>query len=260
MRLDLRGTGRHRGVTGFAVGVIATMTIAGGGVALASIPSSSTAKFTGCVAKQGGALRVIDAQAGKKCKSSEKKITWSKGWTHRGGWASGTTYKPGDVVTQSGSSYVAKSKSTGVSPASNASTWGLLAAAGATGATGTTGAKGDKGDKGDQGDPGTAVAYAVVTSTGTVELAKSKNITDANIQKGSSAGNYCIRDLSFTPRNVMVAAQAAFDGGQADVIATGFLAEGSVSTAGCSGKALVRTFDISDAALADRAFMIWFED
>ena len=116
MRLDLRGTGRHRGVTGFAVGVIATMTIAGGGVALASIPSSSTAKFTGCVAKQGGALRVIDAQAGKKCKSSEKKITWSKGWTHRGGWASGTTYKPGDVVTQSGSSYVAKSKSTGVAP------------------------------------------------------------------------------------------------------------------------------------------------
>ena len=133
MRLDLRGTGRHRGVTGFAVGVIATMTIAGGGVALASIPSSSTAKFTGCVAKQGGALRVIDAQAGKKCKSSEKKITWSKGWTHRGGWASGTTYKPGDVVTQSGSSYVAKSKSTGVSPSADASEWGLLAAAGATG-------------------------------------------------------------------------------------------------------------------------------
>ena len=145
MRFDLRGTGRHRGVTGFAVGVIATMTIAGGGVALASIPSSSTAKFTGCVAKQGGALRVIDAQSGKKCKSSEKKITWSKGWTHRGAWASGTTYKPGDVVTQSGSSYVAKSKSTGVSPGSDASKWGLLAAAGATGATGTTGAQGPNG-------------------------------------------------------------------------------------------------------------------
>jgi hypothetical protein len=163
MRLDLRGTGRHRGVTGFAVGVIATMTIAGGGVALASIPSSSTAKFTGCVAKQGGALRVIDAQSGKKCKSSEKKITWSKGWTHRGGWASGTTYKPGDVVTQSGSSYVAKSKSTGVSPGSNASKWGLLAAAGATGATGATGTTGAKGDK---GDPATAL-WAVVNSGGT---------------------------------------------------------------------------------------------
>ena len=99
-----------------------TLTIAGGGVALASIPSASTAKFSGCVARQGGALRVIDAQAGKKCTSSEKKITWSKGWTHRGAWASGTTYKPGDVVTQSGSSYVARKRSTGVAPGSDAST------------------------------------------------------------------------------------------------------------------------------------------
>ena len=145
MKLNFRGTGRHRGLAGFAVGVVATMTIAGGGVALASIPSSSTAKFTGCVAKQGGALRVIDAQSGKKCKSSEKKITWSKGWNQRGAWASGTTYKPGDVVTQSGSSYVSKKRSTGVAPGSDASTWGLLAAAGATGATGATGAQGPNG-------------------------------------------------------------------------------------------------------------------
>lgn len=146
MRVNLRrATAGHRGITGFAVGVVATMTIAGGGVALAAIPSSSTAKFTGCVAKQGGALRVIDAQAGKKCKSTEKKISWSKGWTHRGAWASGTTYKPGDVVTTSGSSYVAKVKSTGVSPAADASKWGLLAAAGAPGANGATGAQGPNG-------------------------------------------------------------------------------------------------------------------
>ena len=100
MRVNFRRTvSGNRAVTGFVVGVIATMTIAGGGVAIASIPSSSTAKFTGCVAKTGGALRVIDAQAGKKCKSTEKAISWSKGWTHRGAWASGTAYKPGDVVT-----------------------------------------------------------------------------------------------------------------------------------------------------------------
>jgi len=62
MRFSLRGTvQQHRGLAGFAIGIVATMTIAGGGVALAAIPSSSTAKFTGCVAKQGGALRVIDA-------------------------------------------------------------------------------------------------------------------------------------------------------------------------------------------------------
>ena len=40
MKLNLLGTGRHRGLTGFAIGVVATMTIAGGGVALAAIPSS----------------------------------------------------------------------------------------------------------------------------------------------------------------------------------------------------------------------------
>jgi hypothetical protein len=154
MKLNPGGAGRHKGLIGFAVGVAAAMTIAGGGVALASIPSSSTAKFTGCVAKTGGALRVIDAQAGKKCKSSEKTISWSKGWTHRGAWASGTAYKPGDVVTAGGSSYVAKVKSTGAAPASSPTAWGLLAAAGANGTNGAQGAKGDKGDKGDQGIPG----------------------------------------------------------------------------------------------------------
>jgi hypothetical protein len=162
MQVNPRDTAaRHRGVTGFVVGVIATMTIAGGGVALAAIPSTTTAKFTGCVAKSGGALRVIDAQAGKKCKSTEKKISWSKGWTHKGAWASGTTYRPGDVVTQSGSSYVAKKRSTGVAPASDASTWGLLAAAGATGATGATGAAGATGVPGPNG----VVDVSYVSST-----------------------------------------------------------------------------------------------
>jgi hypothetical protein len=122
------------------------------------------------------------------------------------------------------------------------------------------GPKGDTGLKGDTGAAGTAVAYALVTSTGAVDSLRSKNITDANIQKGTNPGNYCLRDLPFTPRSAMVAAQGVFDGGQQDVIASAFLASTTVSTTGCSGKALVRTFDISDAALADRAFMIWFEE
>jgi hypothetical protein len=156
---------RHRGGVGFVVGVVAAMILAGGGVAIAAIPSSSTAKFTGCVAKTGGALRVIDAQAGKKCKSSEKTISWSKGWTHRGAWAAGTAYKPGDVVTVSGSSYVAKVKSTGSAPASSPSAWGLLAAAGANGTNGTNGTNGAAGAKGDKGDPGpVTVRYASGTS------------------------------------------------------------------------------------------------
>ena len=179
MRVNFRrSVNGNRAVTGFVVGVIATMTI-GGGVAIASIPSSSTAKFTGCVSKAGGDLRIIDAQAGKKCRSSEKTISWSKGWTHRGAWASGTAYKPGDVVTHSGSSYVATVKSTAASPASNASAWGLLAAAGANGANGTNGAQGAKGDKGDQGDPGPVTLQYVAGSP-------------VNVPSGSSATDFSV--------------------------------------------------------------------
>ncbi len=120
-----------------------------------------------------------------------------------------------------------------------------------------------KGDKGDPGDAGTAVAYATVTATGNVVASKSKNIVQANIDPDTQVGHYCFTGLPFTPRSVMVAGQAVFDGGQADVIATAFLADISVTTGDCSGKVEVRTFDAGEAAacaLADRAFQIWFED
>jgi hypothetical protein len=129
--------------------------------------------------------------------------------------------------------------------------------AGPKGDKGDTGAKGDKGDP---GDAGTAVAYATVTGAGTVLPSKSKNITQANLDPDTVAGNYCFTDLPFTPRSVMVAGQAAFDGGQADVIATAFMADISVSTGDCLGKVLVRTHDVSDGSQQDRAFQIWFED
>jgi hypothetical protein len=59
------------------------------------------------------------------------------------------------------------------------------------GAKGAQGAKGDKGDKGDTGDAGTAVAYATLTSTGVVVTAKSKNITQANVDPDTVTGAYC---------------------------------------------------------------------
>ena len=155
MRLDLRGRARtHRGLAGFVVGAVSATVVAGGGVALAAIPSSTTAAFTGCVAKTGGALRVIDAQAGKKCKSTEKTISWSKGWTHRGPWAGGATYRPGDVVTQNGSSYVARTTSGGRAPSGHPSSWGLLSAAGAAGPAGAVGATGPTGATGATGPAG----------------------------------------------------------------------------------------------------------
>ena len=215
MRVNVRrAAAGHRGVTGFVVGVVATMTIAGGGVALAAIPSSSSAKFTGCVAKTGGALRVIDAQAGKKCKSTEKTISWSKGWTHRGAWAAGTAYKPGDVVTANGSSYVAKVKSTAAAPASNAAAWGLLAAAGTNGTNGTNGAKGDKGDK---GDPGPVTIKYVSGSTTTIET-NTATYVDVECPDQSlhpTGGGISISGLSPT---VGIREQGPLDGADADFI------------------------------------------
>ena len=137
-----RWAGRGRGLTGFVVGVVATLILVGGGVAIAAIPSTTTAKFNGCVSKDTGVLRVINYQAGKRCKKSEKGISWAQGWTYKGLWRATTSYRPGDVVLDNGSSYVARTASLAKSPPSDASRWGLLASPGPQGATGATGARG----------------------------------------------------------------------------------------------------------------------
>jgi hypothetical protein len=133
---------RRRGIAGFVAGVVAASVVTAGGVALAAIPSSSTGKFTGCVHKKTGVLRVINAQRGKECRKREKTITWSAGWTHRGAWSAATAYKVGDIVTDAGSSYLAKARSQGAAPAANPAAWGLLASAGTAGAPGATGPRG----------------------------------------------------------------------------------------------------------------------
>jgi hypothetical protein len=153
--IDVRSfAARHRGLSGFAVGVIATGTVLGGGVALAAIPSTSTGQYTACVLKTTGAVRIINYQAGKRCTTRETTVSWSKGWRYRGTWGAGIAYAVGDVAIQNGSSYLAKLVSTGKSPASNASIWGLVAGKGATGATGSTGATGPDGATGQTGQTG----------------------------------------------------------------------------------------------------------
>lgn len=49
-----------------------------GGVAYATIPNSTTAVISGCYGKTTGLLRVIDAQAGKKCTILEVPISWNQ--------------------------------------------------------------------------------------------------------------------------------------------------------------------------------------
>lgn len=137
-----RLAGRGGGLTGFVVGVVATLTLVGGGVAIAAIPSTTTARFNGCVSKDTGVLRVINYESGKRCKRSEKGISWAQGWTYKGVWRATTSYRPGDVVLDNGSSYVARTASVAKPPPSDASRWGLLAAPGPQGATGATGPAG----------------------------------------------------------------------------------------------------------------------
>jgi hypothetical protein len=44
--------------------------------ASASVPNSVTGAITGCVKNQGGAVRIIDAQAGATCAADERALNW----------------------------------------------------------------------------------------------------------------------------------------------------------------------------------------
>jgi len=145
---------RRRGTVGFVAGIAVAGLVAGTGAAIAAIPSSTTATYTGCVAKSSGALRVVDAQAGKKCTSKEKTISWGNGYRYRGTWSASTAYAAQDVVLANGSSYVAKVASKGNAPATAAASWGLLAAGAPSGPTGPAGAAGPTGAPGPKGDAG----------------------------------------------------------------------------------------------------------
>ena len=63
---------------GFVVGLIVGVAATGGGIALASIPSSSTAVFHACLTTKSGAIRLIDVEAGAKCSRSERLVSWNQ--------------------------------------------------------------------------------------------------------------------------------------------------------------------------------------
>ena len=129
---------------------------------------------------------------------------------------------------------------------------------GAQGAAGAQGAKGATGAQGVQGPAGTAVAYATVEPGGTVYAPESKSITDANIVHPAT-GVYCFRNLSFTPKTIMVAGDNADDANT--TLATGFVWRGA-GIGGCTlgtDFARVRTVISTTGALTDLRFKVWFE-
>ena len=145
---------RGRLTAGAVSGVLVLGAMAGTGVAVAKIPSSSTGQITACVAKPSGTTRIINAQKGKKCRAGEKTISWSRGWSYRGGWRSTTSYKVGDVVLSGGTSYLARKRSKAAKPGVATTVWVPLSTAGANGASGAVGATGAQGLKGDTGAAG----------------------------------------------------------------------------------------------------------
>ena len=62
----------------FAAGSLAAVGIANAVSAPQKNPDSTTGVITACYKKSGGNVRFINAESGKKCKSSEKKVTFNQ--------------------------------------------------------------------------------------------------------------------------------------------------------------------------------------
>jgi hypothetical protein len=225
-----------------------------GGIAYATIPNAAGV-YTACKLNALGTIRLIDPSLPttsllQHCNTTfETQITWNQAGAQG---LQGIQGLKGDQGVKGDQGIQGLKGDQGIQ--------GLK---GDQGIQGVKGDQGIQGVKGDKGDAGTAVAYATVVATGFVVDTKSKNITSANVQKDTfDPGVYCLKDLPFTPRSVMVAAEiAGVDGGQDDVVATAFLVTPPASIAGgCSGTVEVHTYDISDGSLQDRPFTIWLEN
>jgi hypothetical protein len=81
------------------------------------------------------------------------------------------------------------------------------------GRRGLRGARGFRGLKGDRGANGTALAYARVASDGTIDTARVKGITQANMSHTSGSGIYCL-SLSFAAKNVVATLEPTATGNE----------------------------------------------
>jgi hypothetical protein len=125
-----KGLGRR----GARVLLVATALLAGAaGIALATIPGTG-GTISGCYEKKTGILRVIDAEAGKKCLSFETPISWNQRGLKGDPGAQGIQ-GPQGVKGDPGQQ-------------------GLQGLQGEKGEKGDPGAQGLQGEKGDEGDPG----------------------------------------------------------------------------------------------------------
>jgi hypothetical protein len=62
----------------FIVGVVVGALAGGAAVAVAAIPDTTTGVITSCLKVKDGSVRIIDAQAGKRCSREETLLAWNK--------------------------------------------------------------------------------------------------------------------------------------------------------------------------------------
>src|ERR1700729_4230938 len=167
---------RLRKRTALAVASSAAALVLAGGTAYASIPGTG-GLITACYSRPAGNLRVIDAGAGARCGTHEKKLSWNQtgppgaagpqglpGLDGRNGRTllNGSS-SPAAALGDNGDFYLDTStdvlygpKAGGAWPGTGVSLIGQTGATGATGAQGLQGPAGPKGDIGPQGPQGPA--------------------------------------------------------------------------------------------------------
>lgn len=60
------------------IGLVAGVVASGAVVAVAAVPDSTTGRITACYAKKGGAVRVINAENGARCRKDERTVAWNQ--------------------------------------------------------------------------------------------------------------------------------------------------------------------------------------
>ena len=84
-------------------------------------------------------------------------------------------------------------------------------------------------------------------------------MTQANVQKGTFTGSYCVRNLPFTPRNAVATAESG--GANLDLIVTTKAEPPNISVSGCNDpQVAISVWDASLDNGRNAAFSVWIED
>ena len=157
------GVGRRFAVTAAAMTASA---VVAGGLAFAVVPNSSTGEIAACYGRSNGQLRVIDAQAGQKCKNGEVALSWNQ----KGAPGAAGPRGPQGVAGRAGPSG-AKGDTGNAGPEGPAGPAGPVGPVGPQGVKGDTGATGAQGEKGDTGATGPQGPAGPVDQIRTEDLA-----------------------------------------------------------------------------------------